>query len=84
MTMLACLKAGSLNEMYLVSGGGRAQLKVWKMTFDNDDHFEKRVIHVREVGHHMLKGTDKLRKKKTWKTSDALIPGLSLKKSGIP
>jgi len=30
---------------------------------------------VREVGHHMLKGTDKLRKKKTWKTtSDALIP----------
>merc|ERR1712213_83461 len=45
------------------------------MTFDTDDHLERRVIHVREVGHHMLKGTDKLRKKKTWKTtSDALIP----------
>ena len=38
-----------MNEMYLVSGGGRAQLKVWKMTFDTDDHLERRVIHAREV-----------------------------------
>ena len=54
--------------MYLVSAGGRAQLKVWWMSRGPD------WFHVKEVASHMLKGNDKWRKKKTWKTSEQIIP----------
>ena len=54
----------SLDEVILVSAGGRAQLKIWQISSGGC---------VKEIASHLLKGNDKFRKKKTWKSHD-LIP----------
>ena len=55
--------------VYLVSAGGRAQLKVWWMSRWRDGS-----LHVKEVASHMVKGNDKWRKKKSWKTTEQVVP----------
>ena len=62
--------------MLLVSAGGRAQLKVWHLSINNEQNKNGKQnlsISYREVAEHLLKGNDKIRKKKSWKTSDLVI-----------
>ena len=65
------------SSVILVSAGGRAQLKLWHICIDTkgseSDHMQYLPISCREIGSHLLKGNDKFRKKKSWKTSDLVI-----------
>jgi len=58
----------------LVSGGGRAQLKVWRITSGVSDTAAAHQVNAVEMANHMLKGNDKFRKKKTWKSHQIQIP----------
>ena len=70
-----CISSLELDKsVILVSAGGRAQLKVWHLTHEKqDDSKEAPSISCREIAAHMLKGNDKIRKKKSWKTSDLVV-----------
>ena len=65
------------SSVILVSAGGRAQLKLWHICIDTmaseSDHAQYLPISCREIGSHLLKGNDKIRKKKSWKNSDLVI-----------
>ena len=52
-------------EIVMVSAGGRAQLKVWRVTSQTT------TILISETCSHMLKGCDK-RRKKTWRDADVI------------
>lgn len=74
---IKCITSLELNDsVILVSAGGRAQLKIWLLS-DNQEEFNNSPhatpISCREIAEHMLKGNDKLRKKKSWKTSDLVV-----------
>ena len=70
-----CISSLELDKsVILVSAGGRAQLKVWHLTYEKQhDSKEAASISCREIAAHMLKGNDKIRKKKSWKTSDLVV-----------
>ena len=65
------------SSVILVSAGGRAQLKLWHICIDTkatkSDHTQYLPVSCREIGSHLLKGNDKIRKKKSWKNSDLVI-----------
>ena len=78
-----CLKSLTIentvgdSSVILVSAGGRAQLKLWHICIDTkaskSDNTQYLPISCREIGSHLLKGNDKIRKKKSWKNSDLVI-----------
>ena len=54
-------------ELIMVSAGGRAQLKVWKLNLGSTEE----QLNVSEIASHMLKGNDKLRQK-TWRSQELI------------
>ena len=60
--------AMSEDETVMVSAGGRAQLKVWRV---NNSFQTTATLRIIECASHMLKGDDK-RRKKTWREADVI------------
>ena len=73
-TIAICPSKSNKNEVILVSAGGRAQLKVWRvvLTKKSSNNKNNLELDVTELSSHMLKGNDKHRRKKTWKSHDLI------------
>lgn len=62
-------KSDNLNSKYLVfSGGGRAQLKIWEIKFEDKDLISSNDLSCSDLKSHMLYGQDQYRRK-PWQES---------------